>query len=122
VDTVTDVEKAGEEVDPGSTITLSISRGNLVPVPNVVGRSQEDAVNALQQAGFNANVKQGDPSPTPGVVESQSPGAGKKLAKGKSVTIVITQEEPNPDDSTTPTPGTTTPGGNANAVSSLLRG
>jgi eukaryotic-like serine/threonine-protein kinase len=125
VNTVTDVEKAGDEVDPGTTITLSISRGNLVPVPSVLGRSQEDAVQALQQAGFNANVKAGDQSPTPGIVSAQSPGAGKKLAKGKTVTIEITQPEPNPNDSGTPTPDATTPGGNGggngNPVSGLLR-
>jgi beta-lactam-binding protein with PASTA domain/predicted Ser/Thr protein kinase len=121
VNTVTKVDKVGEQVDPGTTISVSISRGNLVPVPNVVGQTQEDAIQALQQAGLNANVKQGDPSPTPGIVSSQDPGQGKKLAKGKSVTIVVTVE-PNPDESETPTPGTTTPGGNGagNAVSRLL--
>jgi serine/threonine-protein kinase len=122
---VTNVEKSGEQVDPGTTITLSISRGNLVPVPNVLGQTQEDAIQALQQAGLNANVKQGDPSPSPGIVATQSPGAGKKLAKGKSVTIVITQQEPDTGGSGTPTTGTTPPGGNGggngNPVSRLLR-
>ncbi|HEY7272530.1 MAG TPA: Stk1 family PASTA domain-containing Ser/Thr kinase [Actinoplanes sp.] len=125
VNTVTKVDKAGEQVDPGTTISVSISRGNLVQVPNVVGQTQEDAIQALQQAGLNANVKEGDPSPTPGIVSSQDPGQGKKLAKGKSVTIVVTVE-PDPDETETPTPGTTTPGGNggtgnANPVSHLLR-
>jgi serine/threonine-protein kinase len=118
VNTVTKVDKAGEQVDPGTTIEVSVSRGNLVQVPNVVGQTQEDAIQALQQAGLNANVKQGDPSPTPGLVSSQNPGQGKKLAKGKSVTIVVTQEEPNPDDSGTPT---SSPAGNGNPVSGLLR-
>jgi beta-lactam-binding protein with PASTA domain/predicted Ser/Thr protein kinase len=125
VNTVTEVEKDGEQVDKGTTITVSISRGNLVPVPNVVGQTEEDAIQALQQAGLNANVKQGDPSPNPGIVAAQNPSAGKKLAKGKSVTIVVTQEEPNPGDSGTPSPGTTTPGGeggsDGNPVSGLLR-
>jgi serine/threonine-protein kinase len=120
VNTVTAVEKAGEQVDKGTTITVSISRGNLVPVPSVLGKTQEDAINALQQAGLNANVKQGDPSPSPGLVVAQNPGAGKKLAKGRSVTIVISQPEPSPDDSGTPS---NPPGGNGggNPVSGLLR-
>jgi eukaryotic-like serine/threonine-protein kinase len=111
--TVIAVEKAGKQVDPGTTITVTISRGNLVPVPNVLGKTQEEAIAALQAVGLNANVKQGDPSPNPGVVQSQDPGEGKKLATGKSVTIVITQPEPNPSDSGTPGPGDTNPpGGN----------
>jgi eukaryotic-like serine/threonine-protein kinase len=120
VNTVTAVEKAGEQVEKGTTITVSISRGNLVPVPSVLGKTQEDAINALQQVGLNANVKQGDPSPSPGLVVAQNPGAGKKLAKGRSVTIVISQPEPNPDDSGTPS---NPPGGNGggNPVSGLLR-
>jgi eukaryotic-like serine/threonine-protein kinase len=121
--TVVDVEKAGQQVDPGTTITVSISRGNLVPVPNVLGKTQEQAIQALQAVGLNANVQEGDPSPNPGVVASQDPSDGK-LAKGKSVTIVVTQ--PEPDNSGTPTPGdTTTPpggsgGGNGNPVTGLL--
>ena len=122
--TVTAVEKAGQQVDRGTTITVSISRGNLVPVPSVLGKTQEDAIDALQQAGLNANVQQGDPSPQPGLVVAQSPGAGKKLAKGRSVTIVISQPEPNPGDSGTPS---SPPGGNGggdddgNPLSGLLR-
>jgi eukaryotic-like serine/threonine-protein kinase len=121
VNTVTDVDKAGEQVDPGTTIKVSISRGNLVPVPNVVGRTQEDAILALQQAGLNANVDEGDPSTTPGIVTSQDPDPGKKLAKGKSVKIVVSAE-PNPGGSESPSPGVTTPGGggNGNGVARLL--
>jgi serine/threonine-protein kinase len=121
--TVVEVEKAGQQVDPGTTITISISRGNLVPVPNVLGKTQEEAIQALQAVGLNANVKQGDPSPNPGVVASQDPQQGKKLAKGKSVTIVVTQ--PEPDNSGTPSPGDTTtpPGGigGGNPVTGLLQ-
>jgi beta-lactam-binding protein with PASTA domain len=102
VNTVTAVDKAGQQVDKGTTIKVSISRGNLVPVPSVLGKTQQDAIDALQQAGLNANVQQGDPSPQPGLVVAQSPGAGKKLAKGRSVTIVISQPEPNPGNSGTP--------------------
>jgi hypothetical protein len=119
VNTVTAVDKAGEKVDKGTTIKVSISRGNLVPVPSVLGKTQQDAIDALQQVGLNANVQRGDPSPSPGLVVAQNPGAGKKLAKGRSVTIVISQPEPNPGDSGTPSnpPG----GGGGNSVSGLLR-
>src|SRR4051794_36815315 len=38
---VLSVEKEGDQVEPGTEITVKVSKGNLVNVPNVVGRSQE---------------------------------------------------------------------------------
>ena len=46
------VEKAGQQVKPGTTITVRISKGNLVAVPNVVGRTQAEAELLLSTAGF----------------------------------------------------------------------
>jgi beta-lactam-binding protein with PASTA domain/predicted Ser/Thr protein kinase len=121
--TVTNVEKGGQQVDPNSTITISISRGNLFPVPNVVGQPRDVAEATLSGLGFNVNIKDGAPGPNPGVVTAQSPGENKKLAKGKTVTITVTPDGPNPGDSETPSPGQSTPGGNGggNGVNDLFR-
>jgi serine/threonine-protein kinase len=120
--TVVAVDKAGQQVDPGTTIKVSISRGNLVTVPGVLGKTQEEAVAALQAAGLTANITKGSPSPNAGVVESQNPSEGKKIARGKSVTIAITQSEPStgptPSDSSSPPAGGT--GGGGNLVTGLL--
>jgi eukaryotic-like serine/threonine-protein kinase len=114
--TVTEVEKAGQQVDPGTTITISISRGNLLPVPNVVGQPREVAEATLSGLGFNVNVKNGSPGPTPGVVTAQNPGANKKLARGKTVTITVTPDNPNPGGSETPDPGESSPGTGGNGA------
>ncbi len=122
--TVVAVEKAGQQVDPDTTITVSISRGNLVPVPNVVGLTEDVARTTLTNLGFNVSTKDGDPGPNPGTVVDQNPTEGKKLAKGKTVTIVVTPQPPDPGNSGTPSPGDTTPpggsGGGGNPVTGLL--
>jgi beta-lactam-binding protein with PASTA domain/predicted Ser/Thr protein kinase len=121
--TVTSVDKAGQQVDPGSTIKIQVSRGNLSPVPNVVGQPRDVAEATLSGLGFNVNVKDGPPGPNPGVVTAQSPGENKKLARGKTVTITVTPDNPNPGGSETPDPGQSTPGGNGggNGVDGLFR-
>ncbi|RLK24410.1 serine/threonine-protein kinase [Micromonospora sp. M71_S20] len=106
----------GKQVAAKSTVTLTVSRGNVGKVPNVVGSSEDDAKEELDEAGYDVNVKQGRevPPDEAGQVTSQTPQAGSNLARGKTVTIVVTvpQAEPTPTDSASPTPSTTptTPG------------
>ncbi|MDN5748032.1 MAG: Stk1 family PASTA domain-containing Ser/Thr kinase [Pseudonocardia sp.] len=44
---------AGQPAPPGSTVTLQLSRGNQVTVPDLVGLSRDDAVDRLNEAGFS---------------------------------------------------------------------
>ncbi|MEU4776349.1 Stk1 family PASTA domain-containing Ser/Thr kinase [Micromonospora sp. NPDC023633] len=107
----------GKEVAAGATVTLTVSRGNVGQVPNVVGSSEDDAKDELDEAGYNVVVKRGRevPPEEAGQVTSQTPQAGSDLARGRTVTIVVTvpQAEPTPTDSASPTPSTTpsAPGG-----------
>ena len=107
---VVEVEKAGEQVKPGTTITLKVSRGNLVLVPNVVGKSEEAARALLGNEGFNVSVKNVQPTDgtPPGTVVEQTPTANKKAKKGSAVTITVVAE-PDPDPGDTPTPDPTDP-------------
>lgn len=117
VNTVVAVEHAGEQVDPGTKIEVSISKGNQVEIPNVVGKSEDEARAQLTALGLNVSTEQGDPSPNPGRVTEQNPSAGKILGKGKVVTLTISQpEDPNPGNSGTPSPGGTPPGGNGGGL------
>ena len=43
---------AGTQAQKGSQVTLQISRGNRIEVPNVEGLSRDDAVDRLREAGF----------------------------------------------------------------------
>ncbi|HEX5202616.1 Stk1 family PASTA domain-containing Ser/Thr kinase [Paractinoplanes rhizophilus] len=113
---VTDVQHAGDKVDPGSTIVVSISKGNQLKMPKVTGQSEETAVALLDQAGsgtFNVSRKEvpaTDPSQI-GTVVQQDPRPGATVEKGESVTITVAVDATNPSGDPTPD-GTETPGGN----------
>lgn len=75
------------ELGKGDTVTLTVSKGpRMVEVPDVEGRSAEEAKKILSDEGFTVDVTRfffGD------TVFSQSPGAGQEAPKGSSVTIRI---------------------------------
>jgi serine/threonine-protein kinase len=111
---VISVEKEGQQVKPGTDITVKVSRGNLVEVPNVVGETEAVARALLKNAGFtNVDTQQSDEQGTPGEVVSQTPDAKQKRSKNTKITLtVISEQTPDPDGSGTPDPDdTTTPGG-----------
>ena len=88
---VIDQDPSADAIVPkGTTITLTVSTGpNLVAVPDVTKKSQADATNALETAGFVVSVKQTMSETVPkGNVISQSPNAGTKLANGSTVTAL----------------------------------
>jgi serine/threonine-protein kinase len=77
---------AGQQAPYRSTVTLQVSAGlPQVQVPDVVGRSQQEAAALLQQAGLQVQVNQffGDR------VIRQSPAAGQTVDIGTSVTILL---------------------------------
>ena len=78
----------------GTTVRLDIGSGpNEVEVPNLLGLDRTQAQASLQQAGLmlspdqRQQVVQDDKDV--GRVQVQDPPAGRKLAKGKSVTITV---------------------------------
>jgi membrane peptidoglycan carboxypeptidase len=90
-------------------------------VPNVVGKSQADATQILQQAGFPVAVKQSNRSAPKGTVVNQSPRGG--ALKGETITIYVstgyvppaqTEQPVPPSGGVTPPPtgGATPPPGN----------
>jgi serine/threonine-protein kinase len=79
---------AGTQLSTSQVVTLLISRGtNRVAVPNVVGRDDQAALAALQNAGLSGVLVQRDSTEPEGKVLSQSPGGGKLVARGSQVTI-----------------------------------
>ena len=83
----------GEDVHSGSAVTVFISTGPpLIAVPNVRGTSQQAATAALTSLGFSVSdaEKSSDTVPA-GTVLSQSPAGGTRLAKFKTVTIVVSR-------------------------------
>ncbi|MEU4214253.1 Stk1 family PASTA domain-containing Ser/Thr kinase [Actinoplanes sp. NPDC026623] len=106
---VVKVEKAGQQVEPGTRITVEISRGNLIEVPSVVGKSEDVARELLQSRGFeNIKIQPSDQEGPPGKVVGQTPDAGQKRTKDTEITLTVIAE-PDPDASGSPDPGETTP-------------
>ncbi|MCW2813622.1 MAG: pknB 2, partial [Nocardioides sp.] len=87
---VLDQEPGGDDfVDPGSTVTLTISIGREeVSVPDVTNRSVKDAVEQLRSQGFLRVTKREEQSDRPArEVLRQDPPAGTQVQKGTPITI-----------------------------------
>lgn len=87
---------SGYKVDPDDSnryITLTVSSGNSVNVPNVIGRDADDAQKYLESAGFVvepiAGEKEEDKA---GQVYKQTPGGGSSAKKGSTITIYYYDE------------------------------
>jgi eukaryotic-like serine/threonine-protein kinase len=95
----------GAEVDAGTTVTLTVAREvEEVEVPSVVGRTQDEATEALSGAGFEVDVGREEVQ-TPdedGVVLRQTPSQGR-AERGSQVRIVVGRFDPDLDPD--PQPG-----------------
>ena len=73
--------------EPSTSTTPPGGSGTLVTVPDVVGKRQQDAVEAIQAAGLKSSTGPGFIQDQINIVESQTPGAGKRVAAGSTVDI-----------------------------------
>lgn len=88
---------AGSAVPAGSPVTISVSLGpqpaqspGTIAVPDVVGKTQADALAALQQTGLGAVVSELASETVPaGQVIAQAPQAGVVVNPGTTVTVVV---------------------------------
>jgi eukaryotic-like serine/threonine-protein kinase len=86
---------AGTQVEPGSTVTLIVSKGEEeekeAKVPNVIGKERREAVEAIRAAGLTPAVEEEEtevPSKV-GRVLDQFPPPGSELAPNSTVTITV---------------------------------
>ena len=86
---------AGRRLAKGGIVRLSVS-SSTITMPNVVGRSREQALSTLQQHHLNVTVVQQDAAnATPGTVLSTDPAAGAKVPKtAPNVTVTVAREPP----------------------------
>jgi eukaryotic-like serine/threonine-protein kinase len=102
---------AGEQVPRDTDVNVSISRGPK-EVPNVVGKTQEEAEQELKDNGFVPQVREDLTSTEPkGTVTGQTPDAGEPLQQGATVYITVSQYEPptSPPTSEPTSPTTSLP-------------
>ncbi|WP_042386024.1 Stk1 family PASTA domain-containing Ser/Thr kinase [Streptacidiphilus melanogenes] len=90
----------GAHVRKDTTVTVDVSKGAQRPtVPTVTGKSVDDAISALQQAGLGigAQRQQGDPTVPAGAVIGTDPAAGTQVAANTPVALVVSSG-PQPVD------------------------
>lgn len=85
---------AGQRVEPGSVVTLTVNRPPASPrarVPNVEGMDEREARRTLEQAGFAVQVAETQvrPGQSKGTVVNQVPDAGATVDAGIQIRIEI---------------------------------
>src|SRR5439155_18100677 len=86
--------KSGTSQPPGTTITLSVSKGpKTSTVPDVTSEDQASAQSQLQASGFKVKVQTQPTSDQSqdGFVPPQNPPGGTQAPQGSTVTIVVSK-------------------------------
>ncbi|MFM9591387.1 Stk1 family PASTA domain-containing Ser/Thr kinase [Streptomyces scabiei] len=84
---------AGTEVASGTVVRIVVSRGAPVDVPNLSGASVEDATSRLEAEGLKVKIAPGRVNSEfdKGLVAEQSPGVGKQIGTGDTVTLTLSK-------------------------------
>ena len=109
----------GTEVEEGSTVTVTVSKGKqTVVLTNVVGYSKSDAVSAIKAQGLEVQIEEEHSSTVPAdTVIRQYPASGEEVMPGSTILIAVSlgptpppSEEPtNPPPSDNPPPSSSDP-------------
>ncbi|MFJ9718297.1 Stk1 family PASTA domain-containing Ser/Thr kinase [Streptomyces sp. NPDC101213] len=85
--------QAGTERRAGSAVSLVVSKGSPVEVPDVTGQDLDDARAELEEAGLEVKVSAGEVTSEfdKGQVAAQSPGADEEVADGDTVTLTLSK-------------------------------
>jgi serine/threonine-protein kinase len=96
----------GTSEPQGTSVKLNVSNGPpQVTVPDVVGYTSQQAVSALEHAGFHVTQQTvATDASQQNIVQSQNPAGNSQALQGSQVTIVVGQHSPGPP----PPPPTTT--------------
>ncbi|MFE9672836.1 Stk1 family PASTA domain-containing Ser/Thr kinase [Streptomyces sp. NPDC006259] len=85
--------QAGTERRAGSAVSLVVSKGDPIDVPDVTGQDLDDARAELEEAGLVVKVSAEEVTSEfdKGQVAAQSPGADKQAADGDTVTLTLSK-------------------------------
>ena len=93
----------GRQVRAGTAVTLTVASGR-VPLPDVTGRTQDDAVEELRTAGFDVRVQLQYSDGPSGQVLEQSP-RDETADVGRRVRLTVSQAFPQQEVQPEPEPG-----------------
>jgi beta-lactam-binding protein with PASTA domain len=80
-----------KKVDRGSTVTLEVSNGASVVVPDLVGQGRDEAVHTLEAQRLKADTNSVPSDQEKDTVVSQHPADGSKVAEGSAVLLNISR-------------------------------
>ena len=84
------VPTAGTEVECEAVVTMLVSKGqNLITIDDFSGQSQQLAESTLSRQGLIPDVDTQDADEPEGTVIGQDPGPGSELARGDTVTLIV---------------------------------
>ena len=93
--------EAGEELEVGKRVILTVSRGpEPVQLPNVVGQQERQARSTLESLNINVTVSRKFAAQPAGTVIAQAPQAGQTVDQQSTVTLTVSRgprEFPMPD-------------------------
>ena len=80
---------AGQRIDEGGTVALTVSKGEIPRVPPVRGLYRQKATEDLRNKGYEVIVIEGPSQAEAGIVVLQEPPSNTELALGEAVTITV---------------------------------
>lgn len=94
---------AGQSVDPNSHITLQISKGGLVQIPNVIGQTLQAAEQMLQSAGLAVGTVYRTPYQAPDgtVYQVGRYQVGDQVPEGTAIDLYVAQNSGNTTSNST---------------------
>ncbi len=98
---------AGTSVEEGSSVGVVVGKIPVVAVPDVTGKTQDEAANTLKNEGFTVKTVTDESIKNGGKVAGQDPKGGSERNKGTEVTITVGVEEPETEPPETETETTT---------------
>lgn len=81
--------KKGETIKNGDSIVVTISDGSQCEVPDLIGMSRKEAIEALEDAGLNYNFVTQNSNKSKNTVIKQSISSGSKVSSGTTVTVTL---------------------------------
>jgi eukaryotic-like serine/threonine-protein kinase len=83
---------AGERIERGNAVTIFVSQGKpMTTVPDVRGRSRDEAAAMLARAGLEPNVREIPSAREINTVIAQDPAPGERVVRGSSVRINVSK-------------------------------
>jgi serine/threonine-protein kinase len=115
--------KAGSPVAEGAQVKVIVSTGK-VAIPDVVGKSETDAKDLLNKAGFlnvTAKVEVPPDDFAAGTVFRVEPTVGSKAQQDQQIVLFVAKAKPSPSPSPTPTTPSPTASATATATATATR-